>query len=344
MDLQKELQKIDSRLLIEVSDTNEIKIMLDEPLNEYNPYLIPCPIWSECYGFEEVYISNSSLTLEQYRKLVEVISHYKGDDYYEPMTPAVPLSFLLTQSDIEGKLNRSPWYDVEDYAEIMKLTLYPEMERIRFKNIPKSYLYHNILLSTDLSPAMGRINFLFDLYNAIKFAYPVAFVAARTPYERKILSEYRIQMFKEFGLLGEYDPEVWENHGNWQLDEATEKEKDTMTKENGRTYENIDELNKALKEIDSGLLARKNLVYNQILEINFFANTLVTINHPDSNHLDGYWFQWVNPTEGNCKTLEIIKSAMGVTNNLLTQFNTYTPEGFFNHDDQDSEDEEVYDF
>lgn len=344
MDLQKELQEIDSRLLIEVSDTDEIKIMLDEPLNECNPYLIPCPIWSECYGFEEVYISNSSLTLEQYRKLVEVISHYKGDDYYEPMTPAVPLSFLLTQSDIEGKLNRSPWYDVEDYAEIMKLTLYPEMERIRFKNIPKSYLYHNILLSTDLSTAKGRINFLFNLYNAIKFAYPVAFMAARTPYERKIFSEYRIQMFKEFGLLGEYDPEVWGNLDSQPLDEATEKEKDTMTKENGRTYKNSDELNKVLKEIDSSLWVDKTLTLNQILEIDFFGKTLATVNCPDINHLDGYWFELNVPTSGNYKTSKIIKNVMDVVNNLLAQFDTYTPKGFFDPDDQDSEDKEYYDF
>jgi len=125
-------------------------------------------------------------------------------------------------------------------------------------------------------------------------------------------------------------------------DETTEKGEDTMTKENGRTYENVDELIKTLKEIDPGLQVRRSFGY--LLSINLFGDTLVTINHPDSNHLDGYWFQWINPTEGNCKTLEIIKSAMGVTNNLLTQFNTYTPEGFFNHDDQDSEDEEVYDF
>lgn len=342
MDLQKELQKIDSRLLIEVSDTDEIKIMLDEPLNEYNPYLIPCPIWSERYGFEEVYISNSSLTLEQYRKLVEVIYHYKVENYYEPPMPAIPLSFSLTQSDIEEELNRSPWYDVEDYAEIMKLALYPKMELIRFKNIPKSYLYHNVLPSMDLSPARGRINFLFDLYNAIKFAYPVAFVAARTPYEREILSEYRIQMFKEFGLLGEYDPEVWENLGNWQLDEATEKGKDTMTKENGRTYENSSELDEALKKIHMSLRAYRSRLDGEVLYINFFDDALVDIKCPDNNHIDGYWFQWNAQTSGNYKTSKIIKNVMDVVTNLLAQFDMYTPEGFF--DDQNSEDEKVYDF
>jgi len=339
MDLQKELQKIDSRLLVEVSDTDEIKIMLDEPLDEYNPYLIPCPIWSERYGFATVYISKSSLTLEQYRKLVEVISHYKGENYYEPPMPAIPLSFSLTQSDIEEALNRSPWYDVEDYVEIMKLALYPEMELIRFKNISKFYLYHNVLPSMDLSTARGRINFVFDLYNAIKFAYPVAFVAARTLYEREICSEYRMQMFKEFGLLDEYDPEVWEQHfDNQLLDETKGEEKDTMTKENGRTYENIDELNKALKEIDSGLQVRRS--FGNLLRIDFFMDPLAVIKRPDSNHLDGYWFQWIAQTDGSRRTSEIIKNVMGIINNLLTQFDTYTPDGFWDCEDKDTQDDE----
>lgn len=200
------------------------------------------------------------------------------------------------------------------------------------------------MLSTDLSTARGKINFLFNLYNAIKFAYPVAFVAARTPYERKNLSEYRIQMFKEFGLLGEYDPEVWENLGNWQLDEATEKEKDTMTKENGRTYENSSELDEALKKIHMSLRAYRSRLDGEVLYINFFDDALVDIKCPDNNHIDGYWFQWNAQTSGNYKTSKIIKNVMDVVNNLLAQFDTYTPEGFFDPDDQNSEDEEDHDF
>ncbi len=116
-------------------------------------------------------------------------------------------------------------------------------------------------------------------------------------------------------------------------DEATEREKDTMTKENGRTYENIDELNKALKEIDSGLQVRRSFGY--LLRIDFFIDPLAAIKRPDSNHLDGYWFQWIAKTDGNRRTSEIIKSVMGVINNLLAQFDTYTHEGFFDHDDKD---------
>lgn len=230
MDLQKELQKIDSRFFVVTDDKrSEITIMLDDQFDEYNSYPKCWFIWSDAYGFELDRILDSTLTLEQYRELVEAISHYKRKDYYDPMTPATPFSFSPTQSAIEGKFNRSSYYDVKDYTEIMKLALYPEMKLIRFKNIPKSY--HHALLSTDLSRAKGKIKFLFDLRREIKFAYPVAFTTARDPFERRSISEHRIQMFKDFGLLDKYDPEVWENIDDQPLDETTDREKDSS-----RTY------------------------------------------------------------------------------------------------------------
>lgn len=121
-------------------------------------------------------------------------------------------------------------------------------------------------------------------------------------------------------------------------DETTEKGEDTMTKENGRTYENVDELIKTLKEIDPGLQVRRSFGY--LLSINLFGDTLAAIKRPDSNHLDGYWFQWIAQTDGSRRTSEIIKNVMGIINNLLTQFDTYTPDGFWDCEDKDTQDDE----
>lgn len=127
-------------------------------------------------------------------------------------------------------------------------------------------------------------------------------------------------------------------------DEATEKEKDTMTKENGRTYENSSELDEALKKIHMSLRAYRSRLDGEVLYINFFDDALVDIKCPDNNHIDGYWFQWNAQTSGNYKTSKIIRNVMDVVNNLLAQFDTYTPEGFFDPDGQNSEDEEDYYF